>query len=338
MTGALVVIAPGISATLQDLGRYGYQAYGVPTSGALDPVAMQLANWLAGNMGNEGAIEMRFSGPVFEVTGGSLRVALTGECADFYLPQTDAYVAGWRSTTFQPGQRFGIRLKGGNVCYLAVSGGFALASVLGSQSTLAVATLGGFMGRALAAGDVLPLRDGSVFSDDKVLQSPGLEAPKKLRVILGPQHDYFSSDVIEQFFVQDFKVSPSSNRMGMILEGTPLKHCKGFDLVSEGTVAGSIQVPGSGQPIILLADRGTTGGYPKIATVISADLPALGRIGPNATVCFHLVSHEEALHALHELHDNLLWLRKSIRTKTDNTNLEQILLEENIISGVTDGL
>jgi allophanate hydrolase subunit 2 len=159
MTRSLLVTAPGLAATLQDMGRPGYQALGVPVSGALDPDVLQIANWLVENDGGEGAIEMRFGGPAFEAQGDAVRVALAGAGAEIRLgPSDEDFIPAWRSATIQPGQRFRIVLRGGAACYLAVGGGFALAPELGSVSTLASAGLGGFGGRALAEGDLLPLR------------------------------------------------------------------------------------------------------------------------------------------------------------------------------------
>lgn len=338
MTARLIVMAPGLGATLQDMGRPGYQALGVPPSGALDPVMLQVANWLAGNDGSAGAIEMRFSGPEFEVAGGPVRIAVAGEGAELRLQPSGDRVPSFRSVTLAAGQRFRVELRGGAACYLAVAGGFDVALVLGSVSTLSVARLGGFGGRSIEAGDILPMAASSQADGERVLHLPNLSTPERLRVILGPQDDYFASETIAQFLSQTFTASPRSDRMGLRLDCVPLRHAKGADLISDGNAAGSVQVPGSGRPIILLSDRGTTGGYPKIATVITADLPLLGRVAPGTQVRFTAVSHTEAVAALRAHHAWLAELRHSIRLHRDaGESLAKALAEENIISGVTDG-
>lgn len=338
MKPSLTVTAAGLGATLQDMGRGGFQALGVPPSGALDPVQLRLANWLVGNDGGEGAIEMRLSGPAFEVASGAVRVALSGEDARLRLGGTDdERVPAYRSVTLMVGQRFQVELRGGAVCYLAVEGGFDVAPVLGSVSTLGVAQLGGFSGCPLAVGDMLPLQRDPMAGGERQLRAPELAAPDRLRVILGPQDDYFAPTTIEQFLNQSFTASPLSNRMGLRLDGVPLRHARGFDIVSDGNAPGAIQVPGSGQPIILLADRGTTGGYPKIATVITADLPLLGRIAPGQTIGFEAVTQEQAVAALRTQNAWLANLKAAIQPYRDlSESLARALVEENIISGVTD--
>jgi biotin-dependent carboxylase-like uncharacterized protein len=339
MSAALAVIAPGLGATIQDLGRAGYQAIGVPEGGALDPVTLRLANWLAGNEDGEGALEMRFSGPSFEVRGGPVRLALAGDGAEIeLLPPFEGRFPAWRSVPLEPGQSFRVALRGGNPCYLAVAGGFDLPLVLGSRSTLPVGRLGGFQGRALACGDVVPLRlaepDGT---GELAMRPPKLAVPERIRVILGPQADRFTEEALGVFLSASFTLSTHSDRMGLRLEGPRLAHSDGFDLISDGTALGAIQVPGSGQPIILLVDRGTTGGYPKIAVVISADLPVVGRLAPGAALRFAAVTHAEAVAALRAQDAMLASLKASIARYRDPAEaLARALSEENIISGVTD--
>jgi biotin-dependent carboxylase-like uncharacterized protein len=339
MTAYLKVIAPGLGASLQDLGRVGYQALGVPPSGALDPVMLRVANWLADNDGDLGAIEMRFSGPAFEVMGKPVRLATAGEGAGLILQPSGERIPGYRSATLSAGERFRVALTGGAACYLAVAGGFDVGPMLGSVATLTVAGLGGFAGRSLIAGDILPIKRPAGTGAEHFLRPLSVGPPGRLRVILGPQRDYFPEDTIRQFLGGAFAVSPRSDRMGLRLEGEALLHAKGADIISDGNVTGSIQVPGSGQPIILLADRGTTGGYPKIATVITADLPLLGRLTPGLSVRFQMVSHDQAVAALRA---HLAWLQElrcSIRPFHDSDeSLMQALAEENIVSGVTDGV
>lgn len=339
MSAALAVLSPGLNVTVQDLGRPGFQAMGVPPSGALDPVMLHVANWLAGNQDGEGALEMRFSGPAFEVRSGAVHLAVAGDAAEIeMLPPFEGRCPAYRSVTLEPGQRFRIALRGAGPCYLAVEGGFALEPVLGSLSTLAICGLGGFKGRALSAGDVLPLRLAEPAEWlGLAMRPPKLAAPSAIRVILGPQHDHFTAQGLETFLGARFTISHLSDRMGLRLEGPAIAHARSFDLISDGNPHGAIQVPGSGRPIILMADRGTTGGYPKIATVIGADLASLGRMAPGAPLRFAAVDQAEAGAALRAQDGWMAGLKASIsRYRDPGEELARALLEENIISGVAD--
>ncbi len=339
MMHRLKVIAPGLHTTLQDLGRPGFQSLGVPVSGALDPVSFRLANLLAGNEENTGALEILFQGPTLEVLSTSARFALAGGKAEaeILVPQPGR-IPAWRSFTLPSGGRFRIHPKGAAVCYLAVEGGFAIAPVLGSQSTYVRGGIGGYEGRALQAGDGLPLTLGNASGRGELgLPPPNLAAPAEIRVIPGPQDDFFTEAALTTFFSARFTVSQASDRMGLRLEGPPLLHAKGADIVSDGIAHGAIQVPGSGKPIILLADRQTAGGYPKIATVISADLAALGRLAPGAKLSFRKVNHEEAAKALRTYDEAFAALKASIAPLDAQAPLEsRALLSGNLISGVVD--
>lgn len=339
MSAALAVLSPGLGVTVQDLGRRGLLAIGVPPSGALDPVSLRLANWLAGNDGGEGALEMRFSGPNFEIRGGAVRLALAGEgCEIEMLGSLDKRYPAWRSITLMPGERFRVAIRAGAPCYLAALGGYDLPAVLGSHSTLAVAGLGGFHGRVLRSGDILPLRLAEpTTTAERMLPPPQLEVPRTLRVILGPQADSFTAEGLATFLGEDFTVGPLSDRMGLRLEGPRITHSGGVDLISDGNSHGAIQVPGSGQPIILMADRGTTGGYPKIAVVISADLAPLGRLAPGAKIRFAAVTQSDAVEALRAQDARLTGLKAAITCYRDaGEALARALAEENLISGVAD--
>ena len=339
MTTGLAVIAPGLNVTVQDLGRPGFQAMGVPPGGALDPVMLRLANWLVGNAEGEGALEMRFSGPSFELRGGEAHLAVVGDGVEIeLLSPLDGRCPAFRSIMISPGQRFRVTMKGGGPCYLAVEGGFAIPPVLGSLSTLAVSGLGGFQGRALQAGDVLPLRLGRpVLENEFAMRPPKFAPAASIRVIMGPQEGHFTEAGLSIFLGEAFTISHLSNRMGLRLQGPSVQHAGGFDLISDGNAHGAIQVPGSGHPIVLMADRGTTGGYPKIATVITADLPLLGRLPPGAELRFKAVTHEEAVETLRTQDAMLVSLKGSIaRYRDPKEELARALLEENIISGVAD--
>jgi biotin-dependent carboxylase-like uncharacterized protein len=339
VSAVLAVLAPGLNVAIQDLGRPGFQAIGVPVGGVLDPIMLRLANWLAGNEEGEGALEMRFSGPSFEARGGPAHFALAGEGAEIeMLPPFEGRYPAFRSLTIEPGQRFRVKMAGGAPCYLAVEGGFDIEPVLGSVSTLAVCGLGGFEGRTLRAGDMLPLRrPRPLLPGNYAMRPPKFAPAQAIRVILGPQDDSFSPEGMETFLTAGFAISHLSDRMGLRLEGPSVAHSGGFDLISDGNAHGAIQVPGSGQPIILMADRGTTGGYPKIATVISADLPVLGRMPPGARLRFKAVEPDEAVAALRAQDALLASLKAGIaRYRDPGEELARALLEENIISGVAD--
>lgn len=298
MSAALIVQTAGPFTTVQDLGRVGHQAAGIPVSGALDPVALRIANALVGNTGGEAVLEIRLAGPVLKVEAPRVRAALCGTSAPLQiLAPEPREVPAWQSVTLERGTLFRVpALKDSVTAYLGVEGGFDVPQILGSRSTCLRAGFGGLEGRALADGDTLPLAldELSDRTDLRLTRRPDLGPPATIRVVLGPQDDYFSKASIGALLEAEFHVTNEADRMGMRLSGPKLAHEKGYDITSDGIATGAIQVPGDGQPIILLADHQTTGGYPKIATVISADLPALGRMAPGAVVRFSAVSVKEA--------------------------------------------
>ncbi len=301
MSPALRVITPGLLSTVQDLGRPGYQRLGIPVSGALDALGLCAANALVGNPPGAGALEVMYLGPTLAVEADDARLAFVGADALIeIMPGIDARSATrvtiMRSIRVKRGEvvRIG-SLSGGSVLYIAVEGGFDIERVLGSVSTFLRGGFGGWQGRALVAGDRLPICRNCV-SDRGEARIEGLDLlpPARVRAIAGPQSDYFSEREIAMFFDSEYTVSPGSDRMGMRLAGRQIEHARGFNIASDAIAPGSIQVPGNGQPTVLLADRQTTGGYPKIATVISADLPALGRIPIGAKISFERVTIEQA--------------------------------------------
>lgn len=345
MNPALRVIRPGLRTTIQDLGRPGYQRFGISVSGALDPVSLQAANALAGNPPGMGALEVAYVGPTLAVEAEEVRLAFAG--ADAAIERlSDASTAAGRpiptltSVRLRRGEAVRIgSLSGGAVLYVAVEGGFNIAPALGSVSTDTRGRFGGWHGRALVADDELPLRNAQP-SDraDYRLDELDLGAPRRLRVVLGPQHDHFSDRAIRDFFDSDFIVSAETDRIGMRLKGAPVGQPDEIAFTSDGTATGSIQVTGGGQPIVLLPDRQTTGGYPKIATIISADLPALGRLPIGSRVAFEPVTIEDAL----ALRRALLAMTAGFRDKLvpiprTNRELSARLRVANLISGVTDG-
>ena len=344
MTAALRVLAPGLMTTLQDLGRPGFQHLGVPVSGALDHVSLRAANLLVGNAAGVGALEIAYQGPTLRVEADSVRIAVAGGRAsiDILPPDSDGSggrrLAPYESARLLHGEVLKIgALTGSSVAYLAVEGGFDIAPVLGSQSTLIRASIGGLEGRALRAGDVLPLRQGAAAEREEVMLPPIDLSPRgRVRVVLGPQDDYFTPAGLRALLESTYTVSRASDRMGMRLEGPPLQHSsKGYNIVSDGIAHGSIQVPGNGLPIILLADRQTTGGYPKIATVISADMPALGRMTPGARIAFEAVDIAAAEAAARQLAADIEAMAAGIATVRREAAIDvSRLMGENLVSGV----
>lgn len=288
----LEVLDPGLLTTVQDAGRRGWARYGVPPSGSLDEVAFAAANVLVGNPPDAAALEITFTGPTLRV-GRECLIAVCG--ADFELWVGALPVPMWHAVYVRAGRliTFGARQSGARA-YLAVSGGIVLPPFLGSQATYLPGGFGGLDGRALRAGDRLPLgaaptpnpvqSAGRVWSMDR---RPPYTPQPTLRVVLGPQDDYFTAEGIATFLSSAYQLTPEADRMGARLHGPPIAHCGPTGIVSDGVVAGSVQVPPDGQPIVMLADHQTTGGYPKIATVIRADLPLLAQClpGDSAASC-----------------------------------------------------
>lgn len=297
---SIEVLHPGLLTTVQDLGRTGYQRFGVSVSGAVDPRSAAVANILAGNPDGEAVLEctvlgpqLRFDAPaVIAVTGADLGPALDG------VP-----VENYRALRVQAGQT--LRFTGpkcGCRAYLAVSGGLDVPEVMGSRSTYMKAKIGGWHGRKLEKGDVLPLRAPG--TEPKALENRAL-APEfrgrseyTLRVVMGPQDDAFTPGGVSAFLSGVYTVTPEFDRMGCRMEGPEIEHNGSADILSDGIAFGAVQVPDSGQPIVMLADRQTTGGYTKIANVISADFRILGQLKSGDRVRFEKVSLAAAQEAL----------------------------------------
>lgn len=344
MSAVLRILEPGLLTTVQDLGRIGYQHLGVPTSGALDPVSLRAANILVGNSPIEGALEIAYLGPTFIVEADSVNLACAGANASIEVLLDETAVTGVRYSSMQSfraqrGQVVRVGSTAGwSVVYLAVEGGFDIKPVFGSVSTYIRGHIGGWQGRALVAGDALPIRRSAAGEKDAFrLEGLDLARPSRFRVVLGPQNARFSERSIEAFLDGEYAVSPATDRMAMHLDGPKLEHIAGHDIVSDGIALGSIQVPGHGRPIVLMADRQTTGGYPKVATVISADLPALGRSRIGDKVSFQEASVEEA----RQLRRNLLQQidaipERMIAAHRTSDELTASLLTNNLISGIAN--
>jgi biotin-dependent carboxylase-like uncharacterized protein len=297
---ALRVRSAGLLATVQDLGRRAWQHMGVPVAGAMDSLALRLANLAVGNpegaAGIEvtlGGLEVEFLWPArFAVAGPGTAVRVNG-----------AAVPVWECREARAGDVLRLEAPAaGARNYVAVAGGIAVPPVLGSRSTYLRGGFGGLEGRPLRAGDALPvgLEAGEPRGPVPAALRPDYGSAAPLRVVLGPQAEAFSAKALAAFQEEAFRVTPRADRMGCLLDGPRLAHRQGADIVSEGIAEGSVQVPGDGRPIVLLADRPTTGGYAKIATVASVDLPRAAQLLPGSQVRFAAVS-------LWEARELLLW-------------------------------
>jgi antagonist of KipI len=313
------VEAPGLLTTVQDLGREGFGPMGVSPSGAADSISLRIGNRLVGNAEKEAGLEMTLLGGTFLFPDGAI-VALTG--SDFGATLDGAPVERWKSSEVNPGKTLSLGLtRSGARCYLCVRGGIAVKLLLGSASTHILSGLGGLDGRPLRKGDVLNIgvlskEPGNRPFKRATLATQALDSvsPRKvLRVTPGPQCDWFPESSQRLFYASIYRVAEESNRMGLRLEGTPIPaHSRG-EMITEGVSLGAIQVPDGGLPIVLFVEQQTTGGYPKIANVISADLPSVGQLRPRDEVRFEKVGWEIA-HCL---------LRET----------EELLASENLISG-----
>lgn len=290
-----VVLSAGPATSLQDAGRFGWQRFGVGPAGAMDRLSLALANVLVGNQPGHAAIEFALAGGRLQVSGGNARIALAG--ADSLLKIDGRPVMPLTSVTVQDGQTIELTTASSGIFfYLAVAGGFAIAPALGSLSLHHRTGIGGLEGRTLRTGDRLLLEMSEASGPELALPEPLRAQQGPIRVVLGPQDDYFTAAGIVTLVNSEYVISEQADRMGMRLTGPRIEHdAKGFNIVSDGIPTGAMQVPGNGLPLILLADRQTTGGYPKIATVISWDLPRLVQCRPGTLLRFTAVERAEAV-------------------------------------------
>lgn len=307
----MIIYNPGMLSSLQDLGRTGYQKYGVIASGVMDEWSARSANLLVGNQESEAVLEMTFLGPSLElmddswvaITGGNLHPTIDGE-----------EVPMWRPVYLPKGKRleFGSADSEGCRAYLAVRGGFDVPIVMGSKSTYLRAALGGYEGRALKKGDQIPIGESSPSSYMKWMKKKlvgsfwapwwamahpnyaALGETIEIRVTVGPQKEWFTDEAITKFFEMPFEISEESDRMGYRLKGEKIERVRSEDMISEAIGFGSVQIPPDGNPIILLADRQTAGGYPKIGQIAKVDLPLLAQLMPGTLIRFRLISFNEA--------------------------------------------
>lgn len=289
------VINGGILTTIQDSGRYGYQELGIPTSGVMDDYNYRLANILVGNKLDEAVFEMTFFGPtlnfnenlIIAITGSNMNPKINGELAPMYET-----IKVKKGDTLQFG-----KVNEGIRSYLAFGGSIDVPVVNGSKSTHIKTKMGGIEGRALKAKDEINIKKSKEKTMRKIPEKyiPKISHCNILRIVLGPQDDYFTEKGIHDLFRSGgYQVTKDFDRMGIRLKGTAIEHKETADIISDGTTFGSIQVPANGQPIILVADRQTTGGYTKIGNVITADLHKLAQMTFLDKVLFQEIKIEEA--------------------------------------------
>lgn len=294
----LLVEQAGLLTTIQDRGRIGFQQFGVPQSGAVDQWALSTANLLVDNDPGEGALEMTIIGPRLVFEAGAC-IALTG--ADLSPTLNGVSAPMNRALPVEPGSvlAFG-RCRAGCRAYLAVGGGLDIPAAMGSSSTYLKASLGGLEGRALRTGDRIPFRaPRPVLPAMELRTAPAVEYPREvvLRAVPGPHGDYFTRQGLDTFWNTAFTLGKQFDRMGCRLEGGRIELRRDGNILSDGVVFGTVQVPEGGQPIVMLADRQTTGGYPQIATVITADLPLIAQCKSGSRVRFRPVTVQEGQQA-----------------------------------------
>jgi antagonist of KipI len=292
---AIQIQTPGLLTTVQDLGREGFGPIGVSPSGAADPISLRLGNRLVANVESAAGLEMMLLGGTFFFPEGAI-LALTG--SDFGATLDDVTIDLGASVEVRPGQT--VRLgptRSGARSYLCVQGGIAVAPFLRSASTHILSGLGGFEGRPLRKGDVLHIGSATKPFRKRTIApqiSEHLSLRKVLRVTPGPQVDWFSEPSLRSFYAGTYRVGEQSNRMGLRLEGAPVSQRAGKQMITEGVSLGAVQMPPGGSPIILFVEQQTTGGYPKISNVISADLHRVGQLRPRDEIRFEQVTFETA--------------------------------------------
>lgn len=324
----LEILQPGLLTTVQDTGRYRHQHFGVPVSGAMDLFSLRAANLLIGNDQNDACLEMTGIGPRTRFLSDT-HISITG--ADL-VPLLDGNpLAQWHCVqvtkdsilSFQ-GPNDGLR------SYLAITGGIDVPQVMGSRSTYLKSAIGGLEGRALKARDILSRREATGLVPKErglpdTLQPPTYGHHHEIRVVLGPQVTAFTQNGVETLLRSEYSVSADSDRIGYRLDGPQVEHLSSADIVSDSTPLGAVQIPGDGQPIILLADRGTAGGYPKVATVISPDVSRLGQAMPGDTLTFKSVTVEEAHSILREQEEILHTIAEEGTSANTSRKLEVIV-------------
>lgn len=329
----LRILAAGGGVTLQDAGRHGFLRYGITPAGPMDPLAHATANRALDNPPGATLIEVSLGGLSLTTAGAAVDVALAG--GDLRIDLDGRALPGAVALTLRPGARLTLRAgRAGAWCSLAVAGEIAVAPVLGSTATHTRSGLGGLHGRGLRAGDTLAIRTPRASVGEPCrLAAPWLHRPPDvIRVVLGPQDDFFAASVRDAFLAGPWRIGPRGDRMASFLEGPSLQ-ARSHDIVSDGIAMGAIQVPGSGQPLVLMADRQPTGGYPKIATVIGADLGRLAQAQAGTALRFAAVDLAQAVAARRAERDALVPdIRREPVLRTEFPS--EFLLGTNLIDGV----
>ena len=313
MKCSIKVIRPGACTTIQDLGRIGYQKFGIPVAGVMDEFAASVANFLVGNERNEAVLEITYLGPTLAFQEEML-IGIAG--ADVSPKLNGVPVPVWESFAVKKDDvlSFG-SVKSGVRAYIAFAGSIDVPPVNGSKSTLMKSKIGGFQGRMLQAGDELAIcvRHGSVPQRLPARFMPVYPHSNDISVCLGPQDDYFTEQGIADFFRQPYTITANADRMGIRLDGAAVAHKTKADIISDAAVIGSIQVPADGKPIILMADRQTTGGYAKIGTVIKEDIIKLAQMASKDTVQFRRISMEDAQQKYRAFYEKLEEIQKALQ-------------------------
>jgi biotin-dependent carboxylase-like uncharacterized protein len=334
---SLSIFAAGPGVSLQDRGRNGFLRYGVTGAGPMDPLAYATANKAVSNESHATAIEVSLGGLKLSVDRAPLDLAVVGGRFAVYVD--DRQLPSSAVFTLTPGEVLKISAgEAGAWCYLAVAGGIDVPLVLGSSATHMRSAMGGLNGRPLAAGDGLQVATPRAAERvSGTIIAPWLERSSDvIRVVLGPQADYFDPSQIDAFLAGPWTVSARGDRMACFLEGPKITHAKGYNIVSDGIAMGAIQIPGQGQPIVLMADRQSTGGYPKVATVIGVDLGRLAQARPGTSFRFSAVTIDQAVNALREQNaafDRPFDIEPLVRTNFSS----EFLLGLNLIDGVVAG-
>jgi 5-oxoprolinase (ATP-hydrolysing) subunit C len=335
----LRVLHAGIGATIQDAGRYGYLRYGVTPSGPMDWAAFNTANCALGNDDRAAAVEIAVGGLKVACEGAPLWVAYAG--GKFVWRRDGEPLPRAARLCLEPGMSLEARAgESGAFSYLAAEGGFATPVTLGSRATHTRSGIGGIDGRMLRNDDVLPVarrRRGGAANFEASIDAPWLAQQRTLRVVLGPQDDYFAQDALSLFFAEEFTLTAMADRMAFRFDGPEIPSARGYDIVSDGIALGAIQIPGDKRPLILMADGQPTGGYPKLGTIARADIGRLAQIRPGDRCRFKMAGADEARAAFLQLEEEIAGtvlhlspLRQKLTTKG--------LLEANLIDGVVDPL
>ncbi|MFP3154247.1 biotin-dependent carboxyltransferase family protein [Lachnospiraceae bacterium ZAX-1] len=312
-------LSPGLLTTVQDMGRFGGQQYGFSVSGVADPYSAQLANILLGNDRSEAVLEMTLMGPIIEFIGPCV-IAVTGADMGALLNQKSFPL--YQAVAVKNGDRISFpTAKIGCRTYLAVAGGFDVPLVLKSRSTNLKCAIGGFKGRKLQAQDILALKNEAILMlpdmQARTLSEEQLTAKtdRNIRIIPGPQEEYFTDEGLAAFYTQPYTVTPDNDRMGVKLDGTAIACHKTSDIISDGIPLGAVQIPSNGKPIIMLADRQTTGGYAKIGVVASVDIPRIAQAKAGDRLLFEKISVSKAQSLYRKTLKKYQYLEKRFRCK-----------------------